>query len=396
MSAVLDAKRITRRLVRLSAAVEFNPKPARASLADDLEVSFVPMAAVEAGSGRIEVSQTRSFSQVKKGFTYFCDGDVLFAKITPCMENGKMAVAAGLRNGIGYGSTEFHVLRPRDGLDARYLYYFVSSQRLRREASHHMTGAVGQKRVPISFLEQSEMPLPSADEQDRIVAEIEKQFSRLDEGVANLQRIKASLKRYARSTIESVVRDAASRPAMTGTIADIAVSLDNMRKPVNKTERATRPGSIPYLGANGQTGWIDQPLFDEELVLVVEDETFVGRTTPFSYYFAGKCWVNNHTHVLRAKRAVVLPRYLNLVLSYYPFIPLTTGSTGRRKLTKAALMGAPVAVPSLPEQIEVVAEVDRRLSIVREVEAEVDVNLKRAQALRQAVLARAFAGPPLR
>lgn len=89
-------------------------------------------------------------------------------------------------------------------------------------------------------------------------------------------------------------------------------------KPVNKTERASRPGSAPYLGANGQTGWIDKAIFDEELVLVVEDETFVGRTAPFSYYFAGKCWVNNHTRVLQAKRDVVLPRYLNLALSYSP------------------------------------------------------------------------------
>ena len=132
------------------------------------------------------------------------------------------------------------------------------------------------------------------------------------------------------------------------------------------------------------------PLFDEELVLVVEDETFVGRTAPFSYYFAGKCWVNNHTHVLRAKPDVALPKYLNLALSYYPFIPLTTGSTGRRKLTKAALMAAPISLPTLVQQREIVAEVDLRLSIVREVEAEVDANLKRALALRQAILGQAF------
>jgi type I restriction enzyme S subunit len=164
-----------------------------------------------------------------------------------------------------------------------------------------------------------------------------------------------------------------------------------MRKPVNKLERAKRPGNIPYLGANGQTGWIDVPLFDEELVLVVEDETFVGRTDPFCYYFADPCWVNNHTHVLRARPEVVSAKYLNLALSYYPFIPLTTGSTGRRKLTKAALMTAPISVPSLKKQAEVINEVERCLSIAREVEAEVDTNLKRAHALRQASLAAAFA-----
>lgn len=378
------------RTISLPDAVEFNPKPLRGSIADDFEVSFVPMAAVEAGSGRMDPTHVRRYGDVKKGFTSFRDGDVLFAKITPCMENGKMAVAHGLRNGVGFGSTEFHVLRPRDGVDARYVYYFVSRASFRRDAAHHMTGAVGQKRVPLTFLQQSELPLLPIEEQRRIVAEIEKQFSRLDEAVANLQRVKANLKRYEKATIEQLTDSTAFDPAFEGVIDEVAVSLDNMRRPVNKTERATRPGTIPYLGANGQTGWIDVPLFDEELVLVVEDETFVGRTAPFSYYFAGKCWVNNHTHVLRAKPQLVLPKYLNLALSYYPFIPLTTGSTGRRKLTKAALMAAPISVPSLAQQSEIVAEVDRRLSIVLEVEAEVDANLKRAQALRQAVLRAQF------
>jgi type I restriction enzyme S subunit len=377
-------------IVPLAEVVEFNPKPVREELQDETEVSFVPMSAVEAGTGCMDASTVRSYAAVKKGYTFFANGDVLFAKITPCMENGKSAVAAKLRNGIGFGSTEFHVLRPGNRIEARFLYHFIAAKKFRNEAAHHMTGAVGQKRVPVDFLRNSSIPLPPIAQQKSIVAEIEKQFSRLDEAVANLQRAKANLKRCERATIQSLVLDASQRAARTGTVADMAFSLDNLRKPVNKAERAGRPGDVPYLGANGRTGWIDNHLFDEELVLVVEDETFVGRTAPFSYYFAGKCWVNNHTHVLRAKPGVVSAKYLNLALSYYPFIPLTTGSTGRRKLTKAALMSAPIAVPNLAEQSEIVAEVDRCLSIVRDTEAQVDANLKRAQALRQALLARAF------
>ena len=243
-------------------------------------------------------------------------------------------------------------------------------------------------------IETLALPLPELDEQREIVAEIEKQFSRLDEAVANLQRVKANLKRYEKATIESLTNPETFEECVDGTIADVAISLDNMRKPVNKAERATRPGNVPYLGANGQTGWIDVHLFDEEIVLVVEDETFVGRTAPFSYYFGEKCWVNNHTHVLRARPEVVSPKYLNLALSYYPFIPLTTGSTGRRKLTKGALMAARIRVPSLAKQREVVAEVDRRLSLVRNVSNEVDANLKRAQALRQSTLSSAFQQVP--
>ncbi len=253
-----------------------------------------------------------------------------------------------------------------------------------------MTGAVGLRRISGAYLAEQLIPLPGIERQCEIVAELEKQFSRLDEAVANLERVKANLKRYERSTIESLTDPETFGQCVTGTIGDMAVSLDNMRKPINKAERATREGNVPYLGANGQTGWIDSYLFDEELVLVVEDETFVGRTAPFSYYFADKCWVNNHTHVLRARPELVSPKYLNLALSYYPFIPLTTGSTGRRKLTKGALMSAPIRVPSLERQSEVVAEVDRHLSIARAIHSEIDANLKRANALRSATLAKTF------
>jgi type I restriction enzyme S subunit len=185
--------------------VDFNPRLDKSGYRDDLDISFVPMAAVEAGSGRIEVSQTKRFAAVKKGYTPFREGDVLFAKITPCMENGKMAVVPKLTNGVGFGSTEFHVLRPRPGIEPRYVYHFVSNMSFRREAAHHMTGAVGQKRVPTSFLEDASIPVPPFDQQQLLVAEIDKQFSRLDEAVANLKRVKANLKRYKAAVLKAAV-----------------------------------------------------------------------------------------------------------------------------------------------------------------------------------------------
>ena len=116
MSAVLERVPASTRTVPLCEAVEINPKPDRSLLSDDLDVSFVPMTKVEAGTG-IGATSARKYAEVKKGYTYFRDDDVLFATITPCMENGKMAVARHLRNGIGFGSTEFHVLRSREGVD---------------------------------------------------------------------------------------------------------------------------------------------------------------------------------------------------------------------------------------------------------------------------------------
>ena len=205
MSAVLADLQVLPRRVPLSDAVQVNPKIDRTALTDDTEVSFVPMAAVGAASGHIDVSTVRPYAEVKKGYTNFRNGDVLFAKVTPCMENGKMAVARQLKNGVGFGSTEFHVLRPREGVDSQYIYYFVSSQTFRKEASGHMTGAVGLRRVPSAFLENAEIPLPPVERQREIVAELEKQFSRLDEAVANLQRVKANLKRYKASILKAAV-----------------------------------------------------------------------------------------------------------------------------------------------------------------------------------------------
>ncbi len=116
-----------------------------------------------------------------------------------------MAVVPKLVNDMGYGSTEFHVLRPRDSIDARYLYHFVASKHFRNKAAHNMTGAVGQKRVLASFIENSEIPVPPIEKQRAIVAEIEKQFSRLDEAVASLKCVKANLKRYKTAVLKAAV-----------------------------------------------------------------------------------------------------------------------------------------------------------------------------------------------
>jgi type I restriction enzyme S subunit len=179
-----------------------NPGLNKSDFDDDLEVSFVPMPAVAAEIGYIDVSATRKFAEVKKGYTAFSQGDVLFAKITPCMENGKMAVVPPLTGDLGFGSTEFHVLRPRAGISAEYLYYYVSAQPFRREAEHNMTGAVGQRRVPMPYLAQCEIPIAPTNEQRRIVAKIEELFSELDKGVETLTAARAQLKAYRQSVLK--------------------------------------------------------------------------------------------------------------------------------------------------------------------------------------------------
>lgn len=163
---------------KLGKCCELNPKKAQDKrLATNIDVSFVPMPSVSE-SGKIDPTDIRPYEVVKKGFTYFAEDDVLFAKITPCMENGKGAVAKGLKNGVGFGSTEFHVLRPINGTSNPYWIYTLTSFRsFRKDAEVNMTGSAGQRRTPVSFLDEYEVALPPIHLQNQfatLVAHIDK------------------------------------------------------------------------------------------------------------------------------------------------------------------------------------------------------------------------------
>jgi type I restriction enzyme S subunit len=131
------------------------------------------MAGVSDTEGRIVEASERPLADVWKGYTHFAEGDVLFAKITPCMENGKSAIARDLRNGLGCGSIEFYVVRSNGAVLPGYVHLFLRQQTYRASARAAMTGAVGQLRVPKSFVENTILPLPPLQEQRRMVAKIE-------------------------------------------------------------------------------------------------------------------------------------------------------------------------------------------------------------------------------
>lgn len=187
---------------RLEEIAQVNPR-LNENYPNDTEVTFIPMKAVEELSGRVDTSATKKLSQVRKGYTPFMNGDILFAKITPCMENGKVAIVHDLKNGIGFGSTEFHVVRLHESLARRLFFFFLTREDLRKDAQSHMTGSVGQKRVPKNYIEQIMIPLAPLSEQRRIVAKVEELLSKLDDGVKSLQTLKAQLKRYRQSVLKS-------------------------------------------------------------------------------------------------------------------------------------------------------------------------------------------------
>jgi type I restriction enzyme, S subunit len=188
---------------RLSEICMINPRVDKSAFESDELVAFVPMPAVEAETGKIDVSGARPFASVRQGYTPFKTGDVLFAKITPCMENGKMAIVPKMLSEHGFGSTEFHVLRSGEGIDARFIYHAVSNSFFRFHAEHNMTGAVGQKRVPVSVIEQHEIGLPPTNEQRRIVEKIEALFDEIDKGVESLRAAKSALSLYRQSLLKS-------------------------------------------------------------------------------------------------------------------------------------------------------------------------------------------------
>jgi type I restriction enzyme S subunit len=151
----------------LDEVAELNPRLSEALTADAI-VSFVPMAAVSAETADVTAEEVRPYAEVAKGYTSFLSGDVLVAKITPCFENGKIAQAV-LSNRVGFGSTEFHVVRPHSHkLDARFAHHFLRLGSVRLAGERRMTGSGGQRRVPENYLSKLEIPLPPLAEQRRI------------------------------------------------------------------------------------------------------------------------------------------------------------------------------------------------------------------------------------
>jgi type I restriction enzyme S subunit len=141
--------------------------PSRVLNADDVEVSFVPMASVSE-DGYLASPQIRNYGLVKKGFTSFKDNDVIVAKITPCFENGKAALVTKLINGIGFGSTEFHVVRAKTDSLPAFVFAQIYSELFRQQGKASMTGSGGQQRIPTTFVENYLLCVPSLAEQHRI------------------------------------------------------------------------------------------------------------------------------------------------------------------------------------------------------------------------------------
>ena len=178
-----------------SELAQVNPPRPALDLRDLDPVSFIPMGNVSE-SGRWTEQQSRPYGEVRRGYTYCAEGDVLFAKITPCTENGKGCHAIGLTNGVGFASTEFHVLRAKEGVDPRYIFQWSVSLPLRLNAAAHMTGSAGQQRVPADFFSRfavPKLPLPEQSKIAEVLSTVDRAIEQTEALIAKHQRIKTGL-----------------------------------------------------------------------------------------------------------------------------------------------------------------------------------------------------------
>jgi len=160
-------------LVRISDVCTVNPRKSQLNgLKPDTRVSFVPMADLNEHRMTFQPSQEKQLSEVTTSYTYFEDHDVLLAKVTPCFENGKAGIARDLLNGIGFGSSEFYVLRSSGQVLPEWVYFCVMHPLFRNSAVAQMTGTGGLQRVPRDYVENFQIPLPPLEVQKEIVAEI--------------------------------------------------------------------------------------------------------------------------------------------------------------------------------------------------------------------------------
>jgi len=198
----------------------------RSVAATDL-VSFVPMEDLGIDQKVLVPKQVRPVSDVLGSYTYFADGDVLLAKITPCFENGKLGIAAQLTNGIGFGSSEYIVFRPGPSVVKDWLYYFLSRESFRTEGAENMSGAVGHKRVAKTFVEAYPIPVPPIPEQQRIVAILDEAF----DGIATVKASAEKNLQNAREIFESHLQSAFSQRSegwKVTTVDQISTNLDSI------------------------------------------------------------------------------------------------------------------------------------------------------------------------
>lgn len=378
------------------------------------------------------------------------EGDILVSLTRPNLN----AVALVTKDYNGQiASTGFEVIKPIL-VDSRYIFSITRSKHFINEISGAVQGAL-YPAAKSGDVQKYKLPLPPLAEQKIIADKLDTLLSQLGSAKARLEQIPQILKRFRQSVLAAAVsgklteewretqdvaesaeqlfdrwlsnresnfensKNKATEKRQTRpnkkfkipigpdiekgkkieipsswkliSVSQFSDCLDNQRIPIRKEDRNVSKGLYPYFGANGEVDKVDNYIFDGDFVLVTEDETFYGREKPIAYRYSGKCWVNNHAHVLSAQTKEAND-FLCYTLMYYDVIPWLTGTTGRAKLTQGALNVLPIGLPSEIEILEIVRRVEQLFAYADTIEKQVHAALLRVNNLTQSILAKAFRG----
>ncbi|MEC9673568.1 restriction endonuclease subunit S [Escherichia marmotae] len=387
---------------------DLNPKHKHA---DDLNVGFMPMSNVPTDYLGKCSYETRKWKDVKKGFTQFANNDVIFAKITPCFENGKAAVINDFPNGYGAGSTEYFILRSVGNLVNPYWFLaLVKTKDFLINGALNMSGSVGHKRVPKEFVEKYKLPIPPLAEQKIIAEKLDTLLAQVDSTKARLEQIPQILKRFRQTVLAAVVNGKLSKNTKQWEI----YLLKNICTSISDGDHQAPPKSetgIPFLVISDvNKGVID---FDN-----------VSRWVPESYYQSLKeirkpCQydilytvtgsygipviVNNnkpfcfqrHIAIIKPNRNLIDHRFLAFYLEspqiFKHASDVATG-TAQKTVSLSSLRNFEISVPPLKEQHEIVRRVEQLFAYADTIEKQVNNALARVNNLTQSILAKAFHG----
>ena len=333
--------------VKLGEVCAVNPKTDTTKVLDDDFVTFVRMEDVS-NDGLIASFSERPYkSLLKKGFTIFQNDDVIFAKITPCMENGKGALVRNMKSKICLGSTEFHVLRACANVSIDFIYQLTISKRFRQRAEMQMTGSAGQQRVPTAFLEDCLISIPFKNNKPDLPAQrrIAAILASADKVIAATQKTIAKYKQIKQGMMEDLLNEQCTmnneqwRKVKLGECLSIGNGCDY---------KHLKEGDIPVFGTGGIMTYVDNYLYNGETVCI-------GRKGTINHpmYHIGKIWTVDtlfYTHSF----VDVIPKFI-----YYVFCNIDWNkyneATGVPSLSKETIYKIEIPVPDLTEQRRIAA-----------------------------------------
>ena len=328
------------RTIRAADFIDFNP---RLSLKKGDIATKVAMDKLKPFTKKIPETEKAEYS----GGSKFCNGDTVMARITPCLENGKTAYVDMLDDGeIGFGSTEFIVMRAKTGIsDPQFVYYTAINPVFRNVAIKSMVGSSGRQRVQQSVLEELELSVPNLDEQRRIGAFL----AGLDEKIALNNRINDNLLAQAQTLYKQFfpygVQDDLPDGWRIGTVGEIIEIHDSKRIPLSGADRSKMEKKIyPYYGAASLMDLVDNYIFDGKYLLLGEDGTVVDDAGyPILQYVWGQFWVNNHAHILTGRLGYDVES-LYMLFKQTPVKSIVTGAV-QPKISQANLRSVQVVIP---------------------------------------------------